>query len=70
MSLGVGRGMLLDARRDLLAQWDRVSDVWDDRNAEAFAERYVLPVDRHVRQAAEAIEKLSAVVERARQACE
>ncbi len=70
MSLGVGRGMLLDARRDLLGRWDRVRDVWDDANADAFEKRFIEPVDRHVRQSAEAIEKLASVVERARQACE
>lgn len=70
MSLGVGRGMLLDARRDLLGNWDRVRDSWDDSNADAFEKRFIHPVDRHVRQSAEAIEKLASIVERAKAACE
>ncbi|GJM19597.1 MAG: hypothetical protein DHS20C14_18100 [Phycisphaeraceae bacterium] len=70
MSLQGGRGMIVDARRDLLARWDRVTDVWDDANARAFEKRYIEPVDRHVRQAAEAMEKLAAVLDRARRECE
>jgi len=70
VSLGVGRGMLLEARRELLAHWARTTDSWDDANARAFEARYIEPVDRQVRSAIEAMEKLGQLVERARRACE
>lgn len=70
MSAAAGKGMLIEARRELLAQWARTGDVWDDGNARKFEERYITPVDRLVRQATEAMDELTRVVEQARRACE
>ena len=70
MSLSGPRGMLMDAKTQYFREWARVREVWDDRNAEAFEQKYVSPVESHVRMATEAMEKLSAITERARRACE
>lgn len=70
MSMSAGHGMLHDAAKQFVQDWTRLHETWTDQNAEAFAQRYIAPIDGHVRRAAEAMDRLSEVAAAARRACE
>lgn len=70
MSMSVGRGLLLDAKKKFLQDWARLHDSWTDQNADAFEKRYIHPIESHVRQASESMERLAEIAAAARRACE
>jgi len=70
VSLSAGRGLLLDAQKQLLLEWSRLRESWTDQNADAFEKRYIDPVDGQVRRATEAMERLAEIAAAARRACE
>lgn len=70
MSMSVGRGLLLDAKKQFLQEWSRLHETWTDQNADAFERRYIQPVEGQVRRASEAMERLADTAASARRACE
>ena len=70
MSTSAGRGMLLEAGKQFLREWASLHESWTDQNAEAFENRYIAPVEGHIRRAAEAMDRLAEAAEAARRACE
>jgi len=69
MSLAGARGMLFGAQEELHHEWARVRTTWDDRNAEAFEVQYLQPLDQRIRQAVDAMEQLSSLIQQAHRAC-
>jgi hypothetical protein len=70
MSMSVGRGLLLDAKKKFLQDWSRLHENWTDQNAEAFEKRYIQPIESQVRQACESMARLAEAAATARRACE
>ncbi len=70
MSISLGRGLLLDAQKQIMLDWARLHESWTDQNAEAFEKRYIQPLDSQVRHASEAMERLAEIAAAARRACE
>ena len=70
MSGAVGKGVLFDAQKKVLQDWDQLRQSWTDQNAQAFEQRYIAPIERHVHRATEAMDRLAEVADAARRACE
>jgi len=61
---------LKDAYKTLMAQWDRARVDWDDSVSQQFAEKYMTPMDHHVRKALAAMEQMSEVLQRVQRDCQ
>lgn len=70
MSSAAGKGLLLEARKELAWEWSRAREVWSDANAARFEERYIQPIDGHVRRALEVMDRLADAADAARRDCE
>lgn len=70
MSMSAGRGMLLEAGKQFAREWAGLHESWTDQNAEAFENRYIAPIDGHIRRATEAMDRLAETADAARRACE
>lgn len=69
MSLGVGRAKLLGATKDLMVRWEKARLSWNDDLARQMQEEVLDPLERTVKSAVNAIERVGAVVEKARRDC-
>ena len=69
MSLASARAKLGTAHRQLLTDWARTKDSWNDPASQAFFRNNVSPVEQAVRSAITAIEHMGEVLERARREC-
>ena len=69
MSIGVGISTLSDARKALAARWSEVRQTWDDEAARRFEQQFILPADRDLQQAIEAMSQTQRSAQRARQEC-
>lgn len=70
MSISSGRGILIDAHKELVRAFDRVRQTWDDQNARQFEERYVRPLDNQVRLAVTAMQQLADAAHAAKRDCD
>lgn len=69
MSLSSARAKIGTAHRQLLVDWERTRDSWDDAASQAFARNHVEPLEHAVRSAIGAIEHMAEVLERVRREC-
>ena len=69
MSVGVGRAKLLGAAKELMLKWEKARLHWNDDKARELQEEFLEPLERTVKSAVSAIERISGVVEKARRDC-
>ena len=69
MSLSPTKARIGAAHRQLLADWERARESWDDSVAQAFGRHLVEPLDRSVRAAIGAIEFMAELTERIGREC-
>jgi hypothetical protein len=69
MSIGVGRAKLLGASKDLMLRWEKAKLHWSDDKARELQEEFLEPLERTVKSAVSAIERVAGVVEKARRDC-
>ena len=69
MSMAVSRARLRAAMRDLLVQWDLARAQWDDPVSREFESKYLRTLEPKALRAVNAMEKMEAVLSRARAEC-
>jgi hypothetical protein len=69
VSLASARAKVGTAHRQLLVDWERAKESWDDPASQAFGRHHVDPLEHAVRSAIGAIEHMAEVLERARREC-
>jgi len=70
MGMGVSRGMVHDAAKQLKLAWSQARAQWDDDVAREFEEEHLEPLAAKIRAAVTAMDTLAAAEERARRECE
>ena len=69
MSLPDAKARMNAAHRDMLKAWFNVSQVWRDDLSRTFEERSVLPLDKQLRAAMNALDSMNDVLNRVRSEC-
>ena len=70
MSLPSSRAKIQRLTKDLLVQWDRTGEQWNDPVSHRFEREYLRPLERAVTASAEAIDAMHEIVMRAKRDCE
>lgn len=70
MGMHEGRGQLAKAYKNLVLQWQAVKMEWDDKQARAFEERFLQPLENDIKQAASAMDQAAGLLNRIHQECE
>lgn len=70
MSAAAGGAVLLQAMKELSAEWDQARSNWRDAKSRDFEETYLVELPQHIRRAAEAMEEIDAVLRKVRADCE
>ena len=70
MSLAMSSGQLSDARKALLARWEALSRTWNDDVSKRFEEKFIVQLDRDLRDAAQAMAQMDTRIRQIRRECE
>ena len=70
MGLAESRGKLGSSTRDLLALWANTKLVWNDVNSDKLEETLLRQLEMDVRNAASAMDQMSALLSQLRRECE
>jgi len=70
MNLSGPRNNIRGALKELLAEWERTTQYWDDAKSRKFAERYIDPLEAKTQAAATAMEDMNELLSRAKRECE
>ncbi len=70
MSMGVSRARLDAAMKQLLVHWEIVKTQWDDPVSREFEARHLKGLGPAIQSTANAMEKMEAILARARRDCE
>ncbi len=69
MSLSSGRTRLQGALKELQVRWGQVQAKWDDVARQKFEQRHLQPLEPKIRNAIGAMEKMHAILAKARRDC-
>ena len=69
MSLASSRNRLSAALKELLARWEQARAQWDDPMSQDFEQHYLALLEPKLRNTLTAMEKLEAILARARHEC-
>ncbi len=69
MSMGVSRARLDASMKQLLVHWEIVKTQWDDPVSREFETRHLKALEPAVRGTTNAMEKMEAILARARREC-
>ncbi len=69
MALYESRGQLGKMIKDLLVRWHETKMNWDDVRAHQFEERYILPLEKDLRQAIAAMDQMAGLISSIRNEC-
>lgn len=69
MSLKIAENRLQDETKSFLLVWNSSRDRWDDEVRRRFDEEYIHPIERHLRSAQGAMERMQEIIVRARHEC-
>jgi hypothetical protein len=70
MSASAGGAVLIQAMKELSAQWDQARSSWRDAKSLQFEEKFLAELPQHIRRSAEAMEEIEAVLRKVRSDCE
>jgi hypothetical protein len=69
MSAIDSRAKLGQAGKKLMLDWQHVKESWRDDNSRQFEKTYIQPLESSIRTAALAMERMGALLDKARQDC-
>ena len=70
MSAVAGGAALIQAMKELSAEWDQARSSWRDAKSLEFEATYLAELPQHIRRAAEAMEEIETVLRKVRADCE
>jgi hypothetical protein len=70
MGLAESRGKLGSSTRDLMNLWSNIKLTWNDVNSERLEETFLRPLELDVRNAAGAMDQMSALLSQLKRECE
>jgi hypothetical protein len=70
MSASGGGAVLIQAMKELSAEWDQARSSWRDAKSLEFEGKYLAELPQHIRRAAEAMEEIETVLRKVRADCE
>lgn len=69
MGVYEGRGQLTKSMRDLLFRWQETRGAWDDPVSKNIEEKFIVPLEQHLKNALGAMDHMGAVIQQARHDC-
>ena len=69
MSTIESRAKLIQAAKKLMADWQQAQEAWRDDNCRQFDKKYMTPLELSIRAAAQALERMDALLDSAQQDC-
>lgn len=69
MSLGVSKGLVVDAAKKLKAAWLKTRRDWDDDMAKRFEAEFLDPLPSKIKSAVDGMDNLAAITARAEREC-
>lgn len=69
MSALESRAKLIQAARHLTTEWQHVQEAWRDDNCRQFDKKYMTPLEASIRAAAQALERMEAMLDSAQKDC-
>jgi len=69
MDLGTGTARLARGLKNMSATWEDVKEVWTDRVAQEYEERYILVFEELARATLREMGRLGTVLQQAQQEC-
>lgn len=69
MSVYASQTRLTRAAKDLKADWQRLSFVWNDSVSRAFAEKLFPEIETEVRRAVSAMSEMNQIIDRVKRDC-
>jgi hypothetical protein len=70
MNVRASASNLVQAGKELRAEWEQTTDAWRDAKAGEFAKSYLEDLPHHIARTAAAIEELDALLRKVRLDCE
>ncbi len=70
MGIHEGRGNLTKAMKDLNMKWNETKSYWDDSTQANFEKKYILPIEKDMRQALAAMDTIAVFISAAHRDCE
>lgn len=70
MSVVEGKAKLIQAGKNLVADWQQVREAWRDENCRRFEKKYIARLETDIRAAAQAMDHIAAMLGSARRDCE
>ena len=70
MSLGVSKGMVADAAKQMIGAWRTARRDWDDEQAAWFEREFLEPISPKVRGTVGAMDKLASLAAQAERDCD
>jgi len=70
MGLYEGRAQLGKLWKDLQNRWHETRINWDDEQARRFEERFIVTIERDLRQAVSSMDEMAALMNQIRQECQ
>jgi hypothetical protein len=70
MGVHEGSGTLAKALKQLMRRWADAKAQWSDSNSEDFEKTYLIPLERDLRSATNAMDHMSQVLAQARRDCQ
>lgn len=70
MSSRVSASQLVQAMKDFSLEWDQARQHWRDAKSLEFEKKYLAEIPHHIKQAAETIEEIDALLRKVRADCE
>ncbi len=63
------RAKLIQAAKNLLAQWQQAREAWRDDNCQQFDKKYMTPLESSIRAAAMSMERMDTMLDSAQKDC-
>ncbi|PTX94058.1 hypothetical protein DB345_21095 [Spartobacteria bacterium LR76] len=70
MSVVTASARLVQATKDLMLEWERTAERWQDAKGREFQETYLEELPQHIIRATEAIEEIHALLRKVKADCE
>lgn len=70
MNVRVSASNLMQAAKDLAAEWHRTQESWRDAKAREFEEKYLEQLPGHIARTTRVMEEIDALLRKVRKDCE
>jgi hypothetical protein len=69
MGMVEGRATLRKSMKEMMMHWSETKSQWNDGNAHAFESKYLVPLESDAKQAINAMDQMSQILQRIKQEC-